>query len=123
MPGVRIYHPELPSRVIPSIDFGNALKAQGWAITPYEDPDNPPALPPEDKVQLPTVGESTDAKLYNPAELIRNRVGELEKLYDQAGANGWRKLAEIAQPLGIEAEPTGWRDTIPKIAKAEVERQ
>ena len=65
-----------------------------------------------------TTTQPTSNPEISTAELKASRTQELEAIYDDPD-QGWRAIAALAAPLGVEKPASGWRDAIPLIVDAE----
>jgi hypothetical protein len=77
---------------------------------------------PKKESQLKTTETSEGITQSNDpvADVVLARINELEGLYKESG---WRSIADLAESMGIEKPPSGWRDAIVLIAEAEKARE
>ena len=106
---MKIYHPEHGDRTIPSIDFTDAWRRQGWQAAPLKT--SPPAPAPR-LIELPP----SEPALFDP---VKARIAELEQLERDKGWDAIKDIAESFDPPVPKAET--WAKTIPDIVKREQE--
>ena len=115
-----IYKPGERPRKVHAVDYA-AWAALGWSDSPdgvSSVPDSDPVITLGDLRQPKTperLGEPVTPP--KPPSAYDLRKAELEAMLKQN--HGWRKIAAIAEPLGIEKPEGGWDDAIALILEKE----